>query len=169
MRKPPFANQASAKLVVMLLGLMLIFNLFIMPSLTGNQAAVPLDLKFAYTPQQAYQLIDSYSEETRQQYMVGEMTKDLAYPVVYTLFMSISLMRLFPGKWKLAWSPYTIFFFDILENIGIITLLLNYPNKLTTVAWFTSVFTSSKWVMVLIVVALMLGGLVQKLLTKQSD
>ena len=167
MRKPPLANQASVKLIAVLLGLMVIFNLFIMPTLTGDQAATPLDLQFAYTPEQAYQLIDSYSAETRQQYIIGEMTKDLAYPIVYTLFMSLSLALLLPQKWKLAWLPYTIFFFDILENIGIITLLINYPNKLITVAWCTSVFSSLKWTMVAVVTVIIFIGLVRKIGTKR--
>ncbi len=44
--------------------------------------------------------------------------------------MSISLMLLFPSQWKLAWLPYGIFIADMLENTGIITLLLNYGLKI---------------------------------------
>lgn len=129
---------------------------------------VPIDLQFAYAPERAYQLIDSYSAETRKQYIIGEMTRDVAYPMIYTLFMSIALMLLYPNNWKLAWLPYAIFSADILENIGIITLLINYPSKLYLIAWGTSVFSTIKWVIVVVVVLFILGGLIKNLMNSIS-
>ncbi len=89
MINPPLANQASGKLVFILFITVVYFAIFVMPSLAGDQQIIPLDLLFAYTPEQAYALIDTYSEQTRQTYIIGEMTKDLAFPIVYTLFMSL--------------------------------------------------------------------------------
>ena len=166
MRKPPLANQVSVKLVLILLGIFIFFNLFIMPSLTGDQKVTPLDLQFAYTPTEAYELIDTYSDETRKNYVLGEMTKDLAYPVVYTLFMSLLILLLYPNQWKLAWFPYSIFISDLLENTGIITLLLNYPDRLPTIAWMTSVITTVKWVLVLVAIIIIINGLRKKFCNK---
>lgn len=168
MLKPPLAKQASLKLVLILLGLVVLFNVFIMPSLGGGEVMVPLDLQFAYTPSQAYDLINSYSEETKHSYMIGEMTKDVAYPIVYSLLMSITLMLLYPNKWKLAWLPYIVFAADILENTGIITMLYNYPNQLQIVAWLTSGFSTIKWSLVVLVIVIILVGLGKKVLTKKS-
>lgn len=159
MRKPPFAKRASVKLVLVLLGLVVVFNLFIMPSLGGEEEMIPLDLQFAYTPERAYELVDSYSDITRKQYVIGEMTLDVAYPIVYTLFMSITLMLLYPNNWKLAWLPYGIFTADMFENIGIVALLLNYPKQLAGVAWMTSGFSTIKWTLVFVVVVSVLAGL----------
>ena len=169
MRKPPMASKASGKLILVLLALMLIFNVIIFPSLTAGTTMVPLDLQFAYTPERAYELIESYGDEMRWKYAIGEMTIDVAYPVVYTLFMSIALMLLFPANWKLAWLPYSIFVFDIFENTGIVTLLLNYPNQLNAVAWCTSFFSSVKWVMVLVVTLIILFGLFQKFKSRGQE
>ena len=166
MRKPPLAKQASIKLALGFLGLMFVFNIFIMPSLAGSENIIPLDLQFAYTPERAYELMDSYSDEAREQYVMGEITKDVAYPVVYTLFMSLTLMLLYPTNWKLAWLPYVIFLADMLENTGIVTMLLNYPAQLTMVAWATSIFSTIKWSLVLIVVLIIIAGLGKKLLIK---
>ncbi len=97
----------------------------------------------------------------------GEMTFDVAYPIVYTLFMSVTLMLLYPNKWKVAWVPYGIFGVDMLENTGIVTMLYSYPTKLTMVAWFTSGFSTIKWSLVMVVLVMILVGLGKKLFTKK--
>ncbi len=166
--KPLFYKQASVKLMLILLGLVVVFNVLIMPQLAGGQEVVPIDLQFAYTPEQAYELIDSYTEETRATYAIGEMTFDVAYPIVYTLFMSITLMLLYPNKWEIAWLPYVVFTADMLENTGIIIMLKNYPSHLNTVAWMTSGFSTAKWSLVMLVLVMILVGLGKKLFTKKS-
>ncbi len=139
-----------------------------MPLLTGDKEVTPIDLQFAYTPELAYELIDSYSEETRTVYARGEMTLDVAYPIVYTLFMSVTLMLLYPNKWKMAWLPYGVFGVDMLENTGIIIMLKNYPEQLRSVAWITSGFSTLKWSLVIIVVLFIFYGLLSKLWAKVS-
>lgn len=166
MRKPPLANQASLKLALFLVGVVVVFVMFIMPSLAGKEGAVPIDLQFAYTPEQAYELIDSYSDEVRSTYAFGEMTVDVVYPIAYTLLLSVTLMLLYPQNWKLAWLPYVIFASDMLENTGIVTMLYSYPAKLITVAWITSGFSTIKWSLVLLVLVIILVGFGKKLFTK---
>ena len=166
MIKPFFSKRPSIKIALILLVHIVIFNIYVMPELAGDVEIVPIDLQFAYTPERAYELIDSYSQSTRDEYVVGEMTKDVAYPMIYTLFMSITLMLLYPANWKLAWLPYAIFTADMLENAGIITLLLNYPAKLVLVAWTTSVFSTIKWSLAIVVMLIILWGLVRVLMNK---
>ncbi|VAW28324.1 hypothetical protein MNBD_BACTEROID06-680, partial [hydrothermal vent metagenome] len=72
--KPLLHKQASLKLSLILLGLVVVFNVFIMPLLAGDKEVVPIDLQFAYTPERAYELINSYSDKTRDIYARGEMT-----------------------------------------------------------------------------------------------
>ncbi len=167
MRKPPFAKYASARLALILLGVVVAFNVFIMPRLVGDEKVVPIDLQFAYTPKQAYALIDTYSDETRSTYARGEMTFDVAYPIVYTLFMSVTLMLLYPNKWKIAWLPYVVFGADMLENTGIIVMLWSYPTQLTLIAWITSIFSTIKWTLVLVVLLFIFVGLGRKLFTQK--
>ncbi len=168
MIKPLFSKRPSIRIALILLVHIIVFNIYVMPSLAGDEEIVPIDLQFAYTPDRAYELIDSYSEETRDQYVIGEMTKDVAYPMIYTFFMSITLMLLYPNNWKLAWLPYGIFAADMLENTGIITLLINYPTRLTMVAWATSVFSTIKWSLVLVVSLFIVLGLIKSLVNKIS-
>ena len=166
MIKPLFSKRPSIKIALILLVHIIVFNLYVMPDLAGSKEMVPIDLQFAYTPDRAYELIDSYSKESREQYIIGEMTTDVAYPMIYTLFMSITLMLLYPNNWKLAWLPYGIFTADMFENTGIITLLLNYPERLTTVAWITSGFSTIKWTLVFVVLGILIVGVVLAIIKK---
>jgi len=166
MIKPLFAKRPSIKIALILLVHIVIFSVYVMPKLAGEVEIDPIDLQFAYTPERAYDLIESYSDETREQYVIGEMTKDVAYPMIYTLFMSITLMLLYPKNWKLAWLPYVLFAADMLENIGIITLLLNYPSQLLMIAWVTSAFSTIKWILVVIVISFIVFGLIKNVLNK---
>lgn len=162
----PFSKYASVKASIFLLLLMVFFNAVIMPNLAGDQQAVPIDLQFAYSPERAYELIRSYGEETRRSYMIGEMTMDVLYPIVYTLFLSLTLLQLFPKNAKIALIPYIIFIADMLENTGIVTMLYNFPKELITVAILTSVFSTIKWSVVAIAVLLLIMGLVKALIVK---
>ena len=168
MTNVPFSKYASVKASLLLLRLVAIFNVVIMPNLAGDQQAVPIDLQFAYSPERAYELVNSYSEETRYNYMIGEMTMDVLYPVVYTLFLSLTLLLLFPKNQKLALIPYVIFVADMLENTGIVTMLYNFPKELYTVAMLTSVFSTIKWSVVAIALLLLIVGLVKALIAKFS-
>ncbi len=168
MRKPPLASKASGKLALLLLLLVIFFNVLIMPGMAGEKSIEPIDIQFAYSPEKAYSLIESYGDETRAQYRKGLMTLDVIYPVIYTLFISIALMVLFPGNYKLAWVPYLAFAADIFENAGIITMLSYYPQRLNVVALVTSFFTTVKWILALVLVVVLLYGVVLKMYSRNS-
>jgi hypothetical protein len=55
---------------------------------------------------------------------------------------------------------------DLLENIGIATMLLNYPRKLPAVALLASAFSTVKWTAVSAEVVLVVVGLVSWLIKK---
>ncbi len=168
MTKPPFAKFASLKLSLILFLFVIIFNVLIFPFFAHAKNAEPIDIHFAYSPEKAYELINSYSEATRESYMISEMTLDVLYPVVYTLFMSISLILLFPSKEKVAWLPYLVFASDLIENTGIIVLLYNYPKELYNLAIITSVFSTIKWLLALLILMIMIIGLVRKFVLKSQ-
>ena len=57
---------------------------------------------------------------------------------------------------------------DLLENTGIVTLLLSYPSRLDAVARLTSGFVSLKWVFIganVLVVLLAVAGAVKHRVT----
>lgn len=146
---------ATGWLVLVLFALILSFYGFIFPALGAlftSGGAGPLDLLFFYTPQQAYERIAAYGESGRAAYRMTELTVDVLYPTVYSLFLGLLLSWLFRRgfsaeagiqRWNL--TPLGAWLFDVLENLGIVTMLTIYPATPAWLAWLTAVFTMTKW------------------------
>ena len=147
---------------------------YIMPVAGGilafaaNNSVLPLDLMFFYTPEQAFEMIDKYGEAGRAIYWKIELTADIIYPIIYTLFYGLLLswlfLRAFPSgsnmrSWNIA--PVGAWFFDLLENVGIVSMLALYPSKPAILAWITMIFGSLKWGFFVVTIALVLIGLVR--------
>lgn len=148
--------------ILLFLALYLVFVLGIFPYFAAEtSAAQPIDLAFHYSVEQVYEWIESYGDEGRSRYMIGELTIDLLYPVVYTCLFAglIGWLTNFEqgGHYRwLAALPASIWLFDLIENLGIVTMLYNYPQQLVQVANVTSWVTSIKWSLAFVVIAVTL-------------
>lgn len=150
-------RHANGRGLLLFLALMLLFATVIVPTaqnkLLGYSNGVDLvDLLFAYTPETVYRMIEAYGEEGRPYYRDFAMSFDLAYPVVYSVFLSLLigwlLKRAAPaeGNWRLLnLLPFGGMVFDWLENVSVITMLTLFPAIHPTLARFGSAFTSIKW------------------------
>lgn len=150
-------RHANSRGLLLFLALMLLFATVIVPTaqnkLMGYSNGVDLvDLLFAYTPETVYRMIEAYGEEGRPYYRNFAMSFDLAYPVVYSIFLSLVigwlLKRAVAPDSKarmLNLLPFGAMLFDWLENACVITMLTLYPAIHPTLARFGSVFTSFKW------------------------
>jgi hypothetical protein len=147
---------------------------YIMPLAAGimafaaNNHVLPLDLMFFYTPTQAFEMIDKYGEAGRSIYLKIELTADIIYPIIYTLFYGLLISWLFQRafrsdsrmqKWNIM--PVGAWFFDLLENVGIVSMLAVYPSKPAILAWLTMLFGSLKWGSFVVTIGLVLIGLVK--------
>ena len=110
-------------------------------ALTANNSIRPLDLMFFYTPEKAFTMIEKYGETGRALYMKIEFTVDIIYPIIYTLFYGLLLswlmQRAFKPESKMQKynaMPVGTWLFDLLENLGIISMLTMYPSQPTTLA-----------------------------------
>ena len=142
---------------------------YLMPSIGASLANAsgntgPLDLMFFYTPQTAYEMVANYGDY-RSTYRVVELTVDIVYPIVYTLFFSLLLTWLFNKNLdaeskiqKLNILPFGAGLFDLLENLGIVTMLSVYPSTPAIVAWITTIFTMAKWSFLGVSILLMIIG-----------
>ena len=81
-----------------------------------------------------------------------ELTVDILHPIIYMLAFGLLISWLFqrgfkPDSKMQKWNvlPVGIWLFDMLENLGIVTLLSTFPAQLTAVAWLTTIFTMVKW------------------------
>ena len=165
--------------VIILLIAETLMMFYIMPiaagimALAANDSVMPLDLMFFYTPAQAFEMMDRYGEAGRSVYLRIELTADIIYPIIYTLFygllLSWLLQRAFKPDSKIQkWNvmPVGAWFFDMLENIGIVSMLMMYPSKPEIVAWLTMLFGSLKWGFFVITMGLVLVGLVRAALNR---
>jgi len=155
-------NHANGKNALFLLGMVVLINVLLVLSMGGNPDLKPLDLQLTYSPEKAYELLSAYNESERFRYILVETTLDLVYPIVYTLLFSFVLFMLHRNL-QIAKFPFLITILDFIENGGIVTLLVNYPNELHGVARFTSVFTTLKWTTLGLTLVLILWGVVKKL------
>ena len=153
-----YANRKSA---LILFGLVIIINVLLALSMSGNPDLKPLDLHLTYYAEKAYDLIGAYSESERKTYILVELTLDVIYPIVYALLFSFLLFMLHKDI-QIAKFPFVITILDFIENGGIVTLLVNYPNVLTGVANFTGIFTTLKWLVLILTLILILWGLFKK-------
>jgi hypothetical protein len=125
----------------------------------------PVDLLFNYSCDQAYQMLKSYNGEGREFYAIIELTADMVYPVIYSLFLSLLIIYLCRKLYiqervtKVVFLlPVITLIADYFENICITVMLLNYPYKLNTVADAASIFTMIKWTFFMASSVLVLSG-----------
>lgn len=130
-----------------------------------SQGALPLDLSLWYSPKTALQTLGSYGESGRHLYRFIQLTADVVYPVVYTIFFCLLLswvcqktVRRYPSWW--LFFPLIILFFDLLENACIVAMLTIYPQFFPWVAAVSGAATLLKWISL----GLFLGQLVFTLL-----
>ena len=167
-----FYRWAKGWLVLALLALDIFFAGFLMPLvgglMQGGQGDIqPLDLMFFATPDQTFGMIEKYGDAGRVFYRNVELTVDIVYPIVYLFAFGLLISWLFKRGFspnskmmKLNIIPFGAWFFDLLENLNIVTLLTIYPAKPTAFAWLLMVLTTIKWLFAFASIALILIGLV---------
>ena len=150
-------QRATRRTVLILLALNFMMNAVILPLAGARLQAFSggvgtLDVRLAYSPAQAYAALAAYGSAGRQFYLLIELTADVVYPIIYSFFFSLAILFFWQrggGRWpilaRLALLPFAGLLADYLENAGLITLLLNFPAQLPTLALLTSLFTSIKW------------------------
>jgi hypothetical protein len=135
-------------------------------ALAANNSVLPLDLMFLYTPAEAFAMIEKYGPAGRALYIKIELSVDIIFPIVYTLFLGLLISWLFQRafkpdskmqKWNVA--PVGAWLFDLLENIGIVTMLSLYPSQPELLAWLTMLLGLVKWALLFLSICLVLLGL----------
>ena len=166
-------TYANGWLVLVFLAGEIFFNTVLLPNQqakmeAGSGGTGPIDLQFFYTPEKVYSMVESYGDAGRSDYRTFELTGDIVYPIVYTLFFALAItwlfQRGFPGgshMHKYNVVPFGAWFFDLLENLSIVTMLSIYPSTPALLAWTATVFTMVKWLFVVPTAILLLYGLVK--------
>jgi hypothetical protein len=167
-----FHAWAKGWLVIVLMLLDLFFMGFVMPLVgglmkSGTGLEQPLDLMFLATPDKMFAMIERYGEFGRPFYRNVELTVDILYPIIYTLAFGLLISWLFQRgfkpeskmqKWNVV--PVGAWFFDLLENLGIATMLTMWPSQPVALAWLTTIISTVKWIFAGASMALIVIGLV---------
>ncbi|MEA3392759.1 MAG: hypothetical protein U9Q91_07245 [Candidatus Marinimicrobia bacterium] len=154
-------KYATWKSILILMGIVLLFQFLWFPQfLPKGEHAVMLDTEMTYNAEDAYEIIGNYTNNMRQRYILGEITLDLVFPVIYTFLFSFLIFFLYKNT-TIALFPFLQMIFDYLENTGIVILLSAYPNKIMWLATATSIFSMIKWVLVGMTSLIVLLGAVQ--------
>ena len=137
-----------------------------MQDLAGRPVGI-IDTMYAYNPDQVYKTIPIYGDEGRLFYALTELTIDLVYPILYNLFLLLTMTLVFRQALagdsvlqKLRYLPLAVWISDYAENTCITLLLYSYPQRLDALAWVTSFFSTTKWSLGAASLALIVIGLV---------
>jgi hypothetical protein len=154
-----FEFLSKSKNLLLLACLFILFN-FLLGSFIPKEYA--LDLKFAYTADEAYLALGSMNWEIRNIYRMGVWFLDMPYMVIYSLFFTGILFRLWRSR-KVAWLTLSILLMDLMENILVLRLLKTFPGRNESLAMYCSLFSTIKWTLVVVMVMMIFIGLVNYL------
>ncbi len=157
-------NFLDRKLILFGLFIFAIFFNFLLSHFMPKDWA--LDLRFAYSVEEAYSTLGKMDLAKRDLYRLGIWFLDFPYMVFYSLTL-VGLLRKFWGNRLLIKLPFLIAFFDFLENILILKMLRLFPSENDSLAVFASICTSSKWILVGLTVLILLWGLFQRFLIQK--
>ena len=157
------AKSVSSFLILLLVTLGVIaaenFGNFRMsiPNLLRESGGLPiLDMRFWYSADQAYQLFDRLGPIGRSDNQLLYMTVDIIIPLLAAMLlwsaMSRGALRKFRGVALLGGV------FDYLENITILTLLVNYPIRLDHLVVAAASFTLLKFLSYFSSICLAIAG-----------
>ncbi len=144
--------------VVVLLLVIPLFNMIIFPFIVSKGALQPHDIMLYYSPRDLIEYIRGLSPSQKVVSLVFHATADIIYPFLYTLLLSILLFLTLTGRGinknsrtmkSLIFMPLTIFFLDLMENTGMIILvILSKPETPLPgiIAIITSEATTLKWI-----------------------
>jgi hypothetical protein len=163
-------RHATGRNVIVFFLLSAIFMFGVMPAAGARIGAAPLDLRLTYTAAEAFEAVAAYGEAGRAAYLLTQLTLDIAYPVVYTLFFGLLIAWLFrkglPAEsrlHRLNAVPLGAFAFDILENLSVAALLGAYPARPAVVGALAGAFTLLKWLFAGAGAVVVLIGLVARI------
>jgi hypothetical protein len=134
--------------------------------------ALQVDVRFAYSPETLYQLLDAYGETGRRAFR-AMLVADMVFPAIYgaTLYFCGDLLgSAFPraaGPALVAsCASIAASAFDYSENFLLLNVLRHFPLRVPRSARFAAICTMSKMIAFGLTVAAFIGGLAVTLATR---
>lgn len=167
-----FIKISTTWFVILSLVIFLLFIIIILPRQTEkietqNRGARSPDTSIWYSAADLYTMADAYGQAGRNDFIFSHATFDVAWPIVYTLFLVTSLswlsVRAYPqdSRFRVVnLVPLLAVLFDFLENITTSLVMLRYPANTPLIDSLAGVFTFIKWFLVVASILLLLLTLV---------
>jgi hypothetical protein len=118
-----------------------------------------------YSLEFAVELLDGIGEDGRKTYMTHQLPVDFVYPGLFAVtygLMLIWVLRKSVGErssmFLIACIPVAAGVFDYFENLGIISMIVSYPDLSPSTVLISSVFTILKSLMTVCFYILLLYG-----------
>ena len=121
-----------------------------------------IDLYFSYSSVEVSKSFNQMGENGRHLYFYSTLILDTIYPILYTSLILGAYANLFKNQSYILLIPLLAFTLDILENINISYMNLNYLTLNETQVMVASNITSLKWIAISIMIFLLTYGLFKK-------
>lgn len=173
-------RKTSLPIILVLLLAVVVFNLLIFPLHLGvispDGDVSILDVRFGYSSDEAYQTLAAMGVEGRAEYLRMLAITDVLYPFVYGTWLIFAASFFL----KRALRPNSIFrifnlvaldaiLFDLVENVSIIWLIIQFPSENNAVAWIASTAGILKWLAVAAAVVVIVLGIVGWVFQSRND
>ena len=130
--------------------------------LPHNIFANMLDLELIYSKETVVKNFSAMGPDGRSIYVLSSLLLDTVYPILYLSLFLGAYFKLFRSSKAILLVPVTAFSFDILENLQITRLNLNFPNINETHVYLSSMTTSLKWIAIAITVFVLIYGIIKR-------
>ena len=121
-----------------------------------------LDLELFYGKEDVVKNLDAIGPDGQNIYILSSLILDTLYPILYTSLFIGAYVKLYKSSQLILFLPLTAFSFDILENLQITRLILNFPNINEIHVYFSSMTTSLKWIAIVITISVLIYGIIKK-------
>lgn len=115
--------------------------------------AILLDIKqFGFSMAEAFQTLDAMGEEGRRRYLRFHKREDMYFPLVYGLFLALTIYLLLRSrikknniKYLILALPVLAMLADLTENYNIMMLINEFPGLSSRTLTIASIANSVKW------------------------
>ncbi len=142
------------------LAVFLLFSALVLPGQAttsetyAGEAGSP-DTRGFYSAEDLYEIAEAYGETGRRLYVRSRFTFDVAWPLVYALFLTTAISWVHAhtfspdSRWQLAnLAPLLGAGLDYLENAALSVVMVRYPSRTPVIDTLAPVITLMKWLFV---------------------
>ena len=132
-------------------------------NITGGTAY--MELNIGYLPADLFTYAERYGEAGRRMYIAMSATLDLLTPFFGALLIVWIALYCAKKRGDAHLCPRTVMFAgagclsDWAENLCMITILANYPARITAAAYLARIFTSLKYILMIILLVLLIANI----------